>query len=409
MSIQLKPEQEAALYKMKNGCILNGGTGSGKSITALAYYFYNNGGIFSEGYYIPMPDDGDGNPPDLYIITTAHKRDTREWDGDMINFLLSTDPSINIYSNTVVVDSWNNIHKYTEVKNAFFIFDEQRTVGRGTWAKSFIKIARNNEWVLLTATPGDKWPDYIPIFIANGFYKNRTEFNRRHIVYSAFSSYPKIDRYVDIGRLIRLRDSILVNMDVQRHTVQHHLYISVEYSKDTYKDIQKNRWNYTKDEPIQNASELCYELRKCVNGDLSRIDSIIDILHERKKAIIFYNFDYERDILLEYLPKLCTVNEWNGHKHQELPDGDNWAYLVQYTAGCEGWNCIKTDTIIFYSQNYSYKTMMQAIGRIDRLNTPFIDLYYYHLKSKAPIDLAIGRALAQKKKFNETKWANSFA
>lgn len=409
MSIQLKPEQEAALKKMKNGCILNGGTGSGKSITALAYYFYSNGGIFSNGYYIPMPDDGEGTPPDLYIITTAHKRDTREWDGDMINFLLSTDPSINIYSNTVVVDSWNNIHKYTEVKNAFFIFDEQRTVGRGTWAKSFIKIARNNEWVLLTATPGDKWPDYIPIFIANGFYKNRTEFNRRHIVYSAFSSYPKIDRYVDTGRLIRLRDSILVNMDVQRHTVQHHLYISVEYSKDTYKDIQKNRWNYTKDEPIQNASELCYELRKCVNGDLSRIDSIIDILHERKKAIIFYNFDYERDILLEYLPKLCTVAEWNGHKHQELPEGDNWAYLVQYTAGCEGWNCIKTDTIIFYSQNYSYKTMMQAIGRIDRLNTPFIDLYYYHLKSKAPIDLAIGRALAQKKKFNETKWVNSFA
>lgn len=409
MSIQLKPEQEAALKKMKNGCILNGGTGSGKSITALAYYFYSNGGIFSNGYYIPMPDDGEGTPPDLYIITTAHKRDTREWDGDMINFLLSTDPSINIYSNTVVVDSWNNIHKYTEVKNAFFIFDEQRTVGRGTWAKSFIKISRNNEWILLTATPGDKWPDFIPIFIANGFYKNRTEFNRRHIVYSAFSSYPKIDRYVDTGRLIRLRDSILVNMDVQRHTVQHHLYISVEYNKDTYKDIQKNRWNYTKDEPIQNASELCYELRKCVNGDLSRIDSIIDILHERKKAIIFYNFDYERDILLEYLPKLCTVAEWNGHKHQELPEGDNWAYLVQYTAGCEGWNCIKTDTIIFYSQNYSYKTMMQAIGRIDRLNTPFIDLYYYHLKSKAPIDLAIGRALAQKKKFNETKWVNSFA
>lgn len=409
MSIQLKPHQEAALKKMKNGCILNGGTGSGKSITALAYYFYSNGGIFSNGYYIPMPDDGEGTPPDLYIITTARKRDTREWDSDMINFLLSTDQSVNIYSNTVVVDSWNNIHKYTEVKNAFFIFDEQRAVGRGTWAKSFIKIARSNEWILLTATPGDTWSDYIPVFIANGFFKNRTEFNQKHIVYSAFSSYPKIDRYVDTGRLIRLRDSILVDMDFMRRTVQHHLYISVEYNKDTYKDIQKNRWNYTKDEPIQNASELCYELRKCVNGDLSRIDSIIDILYERKKAIIFYNFDYERDILLEYLPKLCTVAEWNGHKHQELPDGDNWAYLVQYTAGCEGWNCIKTDTIIFYSQNYSYKTMMQAIGRIDRLNTPFIDLYYYHLKSKAPIDLAIGRALAQKKKFNETKWVNSFA
>lgn len=406
MAIILKPWQQDALKRMKNGCILNGGTGSGKSLTALAYYFFKNGGIYSKGFYIPMPDDGKTTPPDLYIITTAHKRDDMEWDGELSHFLLSRFEDTNNYSNKVVVDSWNNIQKYKNVHGAFFIFDEQRAVGRGVWAKTFIKIARQNEWIMLTATPGDSWEDYIPVFVANGFYKNASEFKQRHIIYAPYTNYPKIDRFVDTGRLIRLRNSILIDMDFNRSTVQHHIDVICNYSKDTYKDIYKNRWNYTKNEPMQNASELCYELRKCMNSDISRIDKVIDIIHERKKVIIFYNFDYEREMLLEYIPEMCTVAEWNGHKHQPLPEGDTWAYLVQYTAGCEGWNCIKTDTIIFFSQNYSYKVMTQATGRIDRLNTPYQDLYYYHLKSRAPMDLAITRALNTKKKFNESAWVN---
>lgn len=399
MGIGLYDYQIKAIEQMRNGCILCGGVGSGKSRTALGYYFKENGGGI-EGDYITMK-----KPQDLYIITTARKRDTLEWEGDMGPFLLSSNPEINLYSNKVVVDSWNNISKYKEVKDAFFIFDEQRLVGNGAWVKSFLKISKFNKWILLSATPGDSWSDYIPVFIANGFYKNRTEFTREHIVYSRFSKFPKVDKYINTGRLIRLRNRILVDMDFKRQTIAHHEDVFCTYNISAYKDLMKNRWNPWTNLPIVNAAELCYSLRKVVNSDDSRQTALLELLEDHPKAIIFYNFDYELEILKAiYYGEDVEIAEWNGHKHQEIPRGNKWVYLVQYTSGCEGWNCITTDTIIFYSQNYSYKVVKQAEGRIDRLNSPYRDLYYFHLRSRSGIDLAITKALNQKKKFNEGKF-----
>ena len=404
MGIGLYDYQIDAVKRMKNGCILNGGVGSGKSRTALAYYYLRNGGdpaSLCGDNYIPMDDP----PKDLYIITTARKRDTLEWDGDMGPFLLSTHTDINLYCNKVVVDSWNNITKYKEVTGAFFIFDEDRVTGSGVWVKSFLKIAKSNEWIILSATPGDTWQDYIPVFLANGFYKNKSEFIREHIVYSRFSKFPKVDRYLNTGRLIRLRNNILIDMDFHRDTIPHHEDVYVSYDISAYKDICRNRWNPWEDKPIENASEFCYSLRKIVNTDEARQVALLQIIEKHPKAIIFYNFDYELDILKKlYYGEDFEIAEWNGHKHQEVPKGEKWVYLVQYTAGNEGWNCVRTDTIIFYSQNYSYKVMTQAAGRIDRLNTPYKDLYYYHIKSHSGIDLAISKALKNKKKFNERKF-----
>lgn len=404
MGIGLYDYQIDAVKRMKNGCILNGGVGSGKSRTALAYYYLRNGGdpaSLCGDNYIPMDDP----PKDLYIITTARKRDTLEWDGDMAPFLLSTHTDVNLYCNKVVVDSWNNITKYKEVTGAFFIFDEDRVTGSGVWVKSFLKIAKSNEWIILSATPGDTWQDYIPVFLANGFYKNKSEFIREHVVYSRFSKFPKVDRYLNTGRLIRLRNNILIDMDFHRDTIPHHEDVYVSYDISAYKDICRNRWNPWEDKPIENAAEFCYSLRKLVNTDEARQVALLQIIEEHPKSIIFYNFDYELDILKKlYYGEYFEIAEWNGHKHQEVPKGDKWVYLVQYTAGNEGWNCIRTDTIIFYSQNYSYKVMTQAAGRIDRLNTPYKDLYYYHIKSRSGIDLAISKALKNKKKFNERKF-----
>lgn len=387
--------QMEAVNKLRNGNILCGGVGSGKSRTALFYYFKEQGGWIDKNGYSPMK-----NPKKLYIITTARKRDTLEWEGELAPFLI--DPK------DVVIDSWNNIGKYKEVINAFFIFDEQRVVGSGEWVKSFLKIARGNNWILLSATPGDCWSDYIPVFIANGFYKNRSEFIREHIIYKPFSKFPQIDRYVNTGRLIRLRSRILVDMDFDRQTVSHHEDVYCTYDISTYKDVMRNRWDIYRNEPITNASGLCYILRRVVNEDESRQVALLDIVADHPRVIVFYNFDYERDILksLAYINDgdCLDIAEWSGHAHQPVPDSEKWVYLVQYTAGCEGWNCIKTDTIVFYSQNYSYKTMEQASGRIDRLNTPYKDLYYYHIKSRSGIDLAISKALSQKKKFNESKF-----
>ena len=423
MGVNLYDYQIKALDKMHNGCILNGGVGSGKSRTAIAYYYERQGGDVRQENYIPMDDT---IVKDLYIITTAHKRDSLEWEGDLAPFLLSTHSDINIYNNKVIVDSWNNITKYKDIKNAFFIFDEQRVVGSGTWVKTFLKITKSNEWILLSATPGDCWSDYIPVFIANGFYKNRTQFINEHVIYSRFTKYPKIDRYINTGRLIRLRNKILVDMDFKRETVPHHEKVYVTYNMCDYKTIFKKRWNPFDDKPISSASELCYLLRRVVNSSEDRQMKLLEIVDKHPKSIIFYNFDYERDILkkifscngcegndgnctqkmFDNCPSICEVAEWNGHAHQPVPKGDKWVYLVQYTAGCEGWNCITTDTVIFYSQNYSYKVLEQACGRIDRLNTPFKDLWYYHILSHSGIDFAISKALNKKQKFNESRWLN---
>lgn len=409
--IHLYDYQLDAVRRMKNGCILRGGVGSGKSLTALSYYYLRQDGEEESllgGTYFPMGDP----PKDLYIITTAKKRDTLEWEGELSPFLLSTNPDVNLYPNKVVIDSWNNISKYKDITDAFFIFDEQRVVGSGAWVKSFLKIAKKNEWILLSATPGDTWEDYIPVFVANGFYRNRTEFKEKHIIYTWVNGkYPKVDRYLNVGRLIRLRESILVDMDFKRKTISHHEDIYVKYDTEAYKDVGRLRWDPFKNEPITNASGLCYVWRRIVNSDISRQIALLELFEDHPKMIVFYNFDYELDILKTMFGRTedVEVAEWNGHKHQPVPTGDSWVYLVQYNAGCEGWNCIQTDTIAFYSENHSYKVMQQAAGRIDRLNTPFTDLYYYHLKSRSGIDLGIARALKAKKNFNEmrfTKWSS---
>lgn len=391
--------QMDAVKNMRNGCILNGGVGSGKSRTGLYYYFKEQGGSIDPDY-VRMK-----NPKDLYIITTAMKRDSLEWEGELTYYRLSKNPELNFYKNKVVIDSWNNIKKYKDVHGSFFIFDEDRVTGKGTWVKSFLSIAKKNKWIILSATPGDTWEQYIPVFVANGFYRNKTEFTREHIVYSRYTKFPKIEKYINTGRLIRLRNQILIDMDFSRKTIPHHEDVYVKYDISKYKDAVRTRWDPFKNEPIQQASGLCYVLRRIVNSDDSRQVALLQIFEKHPRMIVFYNFDYELDILKGiYYGDDCEIAEWNGHEHQPIPQSKKWVYLVQYTAGCEGWNCIRTDTVVFYSQNYSYKVLAQASGRIDRLNTPFRDLYYYHIKTRSGIDLAISKALSQKKQFNEKRW-----
>lgn len=394
-----------AIRDMRIGSILCGGVGAGKSYTALGFYFNQEGGdICKQGSKMD-------NPRDLYIITTARKRDTKEWESEMAPFLISSNPELDIYpGHKVIVDSWNNIAKYVGVEGAFFIFDEQRVVGWGKWSKSFLKITKANDWILLSATPGDKWEDYIPVFIANGFYKTKTEFKNEHLVYTSYLGFPKVDRYLNTRRLERLRDKILVKMDYHTPAKAHHCDIFCDYNLQTYRKVTKERWDPFKDEPIENASGFCYCLRKIVNLDESRQVKLLELAEKHPKIIIFYNFDDELEVLKNNLTYHFAydngeIAEWNGHKHQPIPETEKWAYLVQYNAGSEGWNCTKTDTIIFYSQNYSYKTMIQAAGRIDRCNTPYTDLYFYHLKSRSAIDLSISKALSEKKTFNEGKFA----
>lgn len=431
--VQLRDNQYEALTNLSDGKILNGDVGSGKSIVGLSYYYESQGGKVNSSKYMPMRF----KPLDLYIITTPKKRDTLEWEGELRNFRMTPHRDLSRYKHNIVIDSWNNVKKYTDVKDAFFIFDEQRVIGYGAWAKSFIKIAKKNKWILLTATPGDTWHDYMAVFIANGHYKNKTDFERRHVVWSRYAKFPKVERYINRGILLKRKNDLLVDMEDLRETIQHHEYVETKFNKELYNKVYKDRWNPYTNKPIRNSSEYCYVLQRVVNSDPSRVLEVSKLVKKHPKSIIFYNYNYELELLrklfnsdhdilvrneeqqdvipekdynwLYLVDEQYLVNEWNGQKHDPLPtDASRWAYLVQYLAGAEGWNCITTDTVIFYSQNYSYRITHQAGGRIDRMNTPFSDLYYYHLHSNSRIDKAIGKALTKKKKFNERRFAPEF-
>lgn len=401
MAVELAPHQLKAINELSNGKILCGGVGVGKSRTALAYYFLKDCGgslkINGEGAMGKMAD-----PKPLYIITTAKKRDNLDWVDECAPFCLSRDPESSFEGLAVTIDSWNNLKKYSDVKGAFFIFDEQRLVGSGAWVKAFLKIVKQNRWILLSATPGDTWMDFVPVFIANGFYKNKTEFIRRHVVYSNFSKFPKIDHYVEQGRLQRFRLSLLVDMPYQRTTVRHHHAVIVDYDPDLYETVVKKRWNPYKEEPIKDVGQLGYVARRVLNSDPSRLEAVKAIAGDYDKIILFYNFNYELDALrtLGDNPEI-TVAEWNGHKHEPVPPTGRWIYLVQYSSGAEGWNCTDTNCIVFYSLNYSYRLMHQSEGRIDRLNTPYTDLHYYTFRSLAGLDKAITKSVKSKQDFNQ--------
>lgn len=400
MAVNLYDYQIEAIKKLKNGSILCGGVGSGKSITALAYYLYDCDGS------IKMNGSGEFRkmrcPRDLYIITTARKRDTLEWEKECSRFVFTDDRSISHSGIKVTIDSWNNIKRYINIYDCFFIFDEQRVSGSGAWVKAFLRISNRNHWILLSATPGDKWTDYIPVFVANHFYKNKTDFCTQHCIYSRFATYPKIDRYVGTKRLKDNRDSILVIMKDNRKTERIYRHVVCNYDREKYRTIMKDRWDPYENEPIRETGKLLYLIRRVVNSDESRIYELDKIIKQKKKVIIFYNFSYELNALREYLNNIrYTYAEWNGEKHENIPTGNKWVYLVQYVAGGEAWECTTTDTIVFYSQNYSYRIMEQAAGRIDRINTPYKKLYYYTFHSNATIDRAIHQCLEMKRDFNE--------
>lgn len=393
--------QKKAVSELRSGSILWGSVGSGKSLTALAYFYIVECGGAMEPEFKQMK-----SPKDLYIITTPRKRDELDWDSEAANFGISKESSIQNIRFTV--DSWNNIAKYKEIKDAFFIFDEQKVVGYGAWVKAFLKIAKSNHWILLSATPGDTWMDYLPVFIANGFYKNKAEFTSNHVVYNTYTSYPKIDRYVNEGKLQRFKKQILVKLDYKKKTIDNIVTIIVPFNEKKFNLVYEDRWNPYKNKPIENGSEYYYSMRKVVNSDPSRLEAIIQLQKKHKKLIVFYNFDYELDILRHLGDVLeCPVAEYNGHIHEQIPQGEEWIYIAQYISAGEAWNCIETNAIVLYSRNYSYKQTTQAMGRIDRQNTPFLNLYYYFLSSDSWIDKAVSKSYKLKKNFNEPKFEKS--
>jgi hypothetical protein len=394
--MELRPHQEIALQELRNGSVLAGGVGTGKTLTALAYYAQIVcGGVLDRS-------EPPKHPKDLLIITTAKKRDSLDWERDAIALGLFVEPELSYSGRKFVVDSWQNIQKYTNIEDYLVIFDEQKLVGAGVWVKSFLKIVKHNSWILLSATPADTWMDYVPLFIAHGFYRNRTDFIEQHVVWSFHGRYRKIRGFYGVRHLERQRDSILVHMPYERHTTRHVVTRPVGYDRPVFDMVWKRRWNVYEGLPLVDIAEMHRVGRKVVNSDPSRLEEIVELGRTHPRMIIFYNFDYELELLRTLMPKMdICIGEWNGHRHEPIPETERWLYLVQYQAGAEAWNCTETDTIVYYSLTYSHKLFEQSQGRIDRLDTPFDDLYYYILISESMIDKRIWKALVAKKSFHE--------
>ena len=423
------------MKKLANGKILVGDVGTGKSLVACAYYRDNEA------------------PRDVVVITTAKKRNDLDWEREFAKLGVSFGGTI-FGGPELTVDSWNNIGKYVDAVGKFFIFDEQRLVGTGAWTKAFYKIAKANGWILLSATPGDTWLDYAPVFIANGHFKNITAFRNEHVVYAPHSKFPKVLRYNGSGRLVRLRNDLLVEMPYLRHTTRHITWYDVDHDRELVERVTKDRWNVYLQKPLKDVGDLFRTVRKVVNSDGARLEAVRSLMAVHPRLIVFYNFDYELEALRTLLtptsvpdslgsisdetssgspsgsgtklsnkttpsPSTLGMNEgvyhdtviaeYNGHRHDPVPRGERWVYLVQYVAGAEGWNCVSTDAMVFYSLTYSYKNWHQAFGRIDRMNTRYSDLHYYVLFSTSWIDLAIRKSLKAKKSFNERQFGVKFA
>lgn len=402
MTVVYRPEQIQAVRQLQNGSILAGGVGSGKTLTSLAWYLASvcNAAWFKKGGSLAKKKVK--GSPTLYVITTAKKRDSLEWEEEAARLGLSTDPACSFTGSSIVVDSWNNIGKYSDREHAVFFFDEQRASGSGRWVKEFLKITKKNTWLLLSATPGDVWMDYLPVFMAHGFFRTRTEFMEDHVIFDRFAKYPKVKRYIGEAKLQRLRRSILVEMPVERHTTRERETVYCDYDRDLYKWVVKNRMDPWTEEPLRDAGGVCRILRKVVSDNDWRSEQAKRILSSNERVIVFYNYNYELDRILAVAESLgLPTAQWNGHRHDAIPAEPRWVYICQYTSAAEGWNCTSTDTVLFWSLNYSWRVTEQCEGRIDRLNTPYSRLKYYFLESHSSIDEAVRRSLSSKKVFNE--------
>lgn len=379
---KLRPAQRDAVDRMHDGCVLLGRTGSGKTMTAL-------------GYWLKVHAQ-----QDLYVVTTPAKRDAMEWEGDSAK--------LGQYLPPERVVSWNKIKDFEYLESAFVVFDEQRVSGSGKWVKSFLKIAKSNDWILLSATPGDVWIDWLPLFIANGFYRTRTQFTDRHVIWDPHTRYPRIKRYIEEDRLERCQEAICVYL-ASPNPISRMVHDElVSYDSRKYAEVTRKRWNPFEVRPMMDAGELCRVQRRIVLENVCREEALERLLKGHPRALVFYSYNYELEAIKAVCERLGrSYGQRNGHRHDPVPvSKEPWVYIVQYQSA-DAWNCISTNIAILYSLPYSWRQQEQAMGRIDRMNTPFDELHYYRLMTDSTIDNAILACLDRKETFNERVYENA--
>lgn len=390
--------QEKILNKSKENYLFHLGTGTGKTIIALHHYIK---------YSYPL---------DLIIIAPAVKVKEGGWDRE-IKFVFN---ELGLEMPKYEVVSYSKLKKYV-AKKGHYIFDEchyikNSTSLRGKISKELVKKYATC-FSLLSATPASKWEEWCNYFILWGICKNKTEFYKRYVVMGR-------QRYgsIEFNTVVGYQNTELLKEHIKRRTSKKYTvndmvempdlieqYIEFKCSSE-YKKIKNDRIMESNGSIIKldTISKLYSTLRQQANitDKLEYLEYIINS-NEEDNVLIFYNFNYEKDMIINYLKSKKIKVDYiiNGvTKNYPIKENfeliNNTVTLVQIQAGGTGIELTYINKVVYFSPTYSYQDYIQSIGRAYR-NGQENKVLVYKFKVLNSIETDIWECLERKEDFNE--------
>lgn len=294
--------------------------------------------------------------------------------------------------------------------------------------KNLIKLTKSSYITTtlgLSATPfSNSYIDVAPYLILAGFYKNKSQFLKRHIKhfdkYFAPITGPGTgivakSYFKDPDLITKRFESIKVSIDTSQYYPKvERFHIKSHLNKDTatqYRQIKldyKHHINY--EYPIQARTE---QQRLISNHDYEKDLQLLKILQWRKNikqapVLIFYQYSSSLANLLQVLTqsyplyKIKIINGNHRLNFEQAPSNPDTIILIQYQAGGEGLDWQWSNLSIFYEAPVQYEKLVQARGRNVRDKSIMKRVYHYELESANTIDSERWNIMKHHKDFTDS-------